>query len=212
MASATNAGKSHSQSRVLWSYFIYRNCTDYDLCEACEAKTTHDPSHVFIQIRTPLPDVYADLHTPLLSSPVYQVSPPIRPISVQRTACIPRRVSRGLSSQFEHWLTFDFKPPSPPRLGCAPPPQLLIPTRPPSPPRLGCAPPPQIVQITVTHNCNTYPDIVLSRHESPNKVLERVQALSPQLKNVTLSTLSRSVTQGKNFIFFYLSLFVFCLK
>ena len=50
------------------------NCTDYDLCESCEAKTTHDPSHVFIQIRTPLPDVYADLHAPLLSEKIYQVS------------------------------------------------------------------------------------------------------------------------------------------
>ena len=57
---------------------MLRTCTDYDLCESCEANTTHNPSHVFIQIKTPLPDVHADMDAPLLSVNVYQVNSPIK--------------------------------------------------------------------------------------------------------------------------------------
>ncbi|KAJ1953035.1 hypothetical protein EC988_003224, partial [Linderina pennispora] len=29
------------------------NCSDFDLCEKCEAKTSHDKSHIFVKIRNP---------------------------------------------------------------------------------------------------------------------------------------------------------------
>lgn len=33
------------------------NCSDFDLCEICEARNAHDPTHLFIKIKHPLPAV-----------------------------------------------------------------------------------------------------------------------------------------------------------
>ncbi|KAJ1945946.1 hypothetical protein FBU59_002164 [Linderina macrospora] len=44
------------------------NCRDFDLCEKCEAKTTHDASHMFIKIRNPCK---VPIRVPMLSQ-VYE--------------------------------------------------------------------------------------------------------------------------------------------
>jgi len=78
-----------SQYPVLGVRYKCGNCADYDLCERCEKTTRHNPAHVFIQLKDPLPDVYADMHTPLLSVNVYQSRPVPSPLvpPVPRVQC-----------------------------------------------------------------------------------------------------------------------------
>jgi hypothetical protein len=35
--------------------YMCANCTDYDVCEACEKKDVHYKTHVFLKIRIPIP-------------------------------------------------------------------------------------------------------------------------------------------------------------
>ena len=38
--------------------FVYSFCTDYDLCEVCEAKEgIHDPNHFFAKLRSHIPGI-----------------------------------------------------------------------------------------------------------------------------------------------------------
>ena len=57
-------------------YFPTGNCVDYDLCHKCEAKTAHNPTHVFLKVKTPLP-AHAASSQPELIKNVYtnQASP-----------------------------------------------------------------------------------------------------------------------------------------
>ena len=43
------------RSPVIGVRYKCANCLDYDICEACEPKDHHDPAHVFVKIRVPLP-------------------------------------------------------------------------------------------------------------------------------------------------------------
>lgn len=56
------------------NFFLYfcSNCSDYDLCEECEAiHGVHDPNHVFLKIRRP---VRLRNKTPLLKQIIYRSS------------------------------------------------------------------------------------------------------------------------------------------
>ena len=57
-----------SEDRIL-----FRNCPDYDLCEACEASshTIHPRTHVFLKIKTP---VLIGSNKSLLEATLYQLS------------------------------------------------------------------------------------------------------------------------------------------
>ena len=57
--------------------FLFRNCSDYDLCEHCELiEGVHTPSHVFLKIH--YPSVHAGRKTsagksrPLLRTNIYE--------------------------------------------------------------------------------------------------------------------------------------------
>jgi len=53
------------------------NCPDFDLCSACEALNLHDPSHLLLKVRIPLPPIGAQ-QTPLCPESVYSLFERIR--------------------------------------------------------------------------------------------------------------------------------------
>ena len=57
------------RSPVIGVRYKCANCLDYDICEACEPKDNHDPAHVFVKIRVPLPPLSSPRS--VLFSPLY---------------------------------------------------------------------------------------------------------------------------------------------
>eukprot|EP00039_Didymoeca_costata_P020446 m.341289 g.341289 ORF g.341289 m.341289 type:complete len:413 (-) comp19984_c0_seq1:38-1276(-) len=63
------------------------NCTDYDVCEACEAVDDHNRTHVFVQIKIPIPP---------LANPRAILFRPFYPGSKENTGSLPLSTIRAL--------------------------------------------------------------------------------------------------------------------
>ena len=54
------------------------NCADFDLCEKCFPKVSHDPTHIFGRLKRPLPGPFNQdqmmTKTPLLPGNLYSVA------------------------------------------------------------------------------------------------------------------------------------------
>lgn len=76
--------------------FRCANCSDYDLCEQCEANEAHIKTHVFLKIKVPIPYLGNPGHTAL---PAYYPGRPTYPG--------PQRLSFSVVAQYakEHGLT-----------------------------------------------------------------------------------------------------------
>jgi len=120
------------------------SCADFDLCETCEAKTSHDPAHVFIQIRTPLKSDN-NINSPLITGDLYKPQPSPVLIPQRRPACTMQR------------------PPSPPAEELIASPELI-------PPRRSCtmqrppSPPAEEIELSCTMQC---PPHLLPRVSEP---------------------------------------------
>eukprot|EP01089_Gocevia_fonbrunei_P011411 TRINITY_DN2469_c0_g1_i1.p1 TRINITY_DN2469_c0_g1~~TRINITY_DN2469_c0_g1_i1.p1 ORF type:complete len:470 (-),score=71.10 TRINITY_DN2469_c0_g1_i1:73-1482(-) len=136
------------------------NCIDYDLCQLCEPNTTHDATHIFIKLKQPLPDVYADMDNCLLRSNLYSnVQPPIQPTPI-RLACSvgpPRLQPPPLACVVAPPRITPMHPP----LACRAPPRFT-PSEPPPQPQVACAarPPSYITpQISTTPPTSSRPAV-----------------------------------------------------
>eukprot|EP00026_Physarum_polycephalum_P003915 Phypoly_transcript_03932.p1 GENE.Phypoly_transcript_03932~~Phypoly_transcript_03932.p1 ORF type:complete len:464 (-),score=71.66 Phypoly_transcript_03932:802-2193(-) len=73
------------------------NCADYDLCEICESRNAHDPTHLFLKIKLPLPAIVQKVMIPfsLYNIPTITQSPAL--ISSSTSPSFSRETLRSSS-------------------------------------------------------------------------------------------------------------------